>query len=84
MELILKEGLNLNMKFSLYIDKCTDICVDAQLITNIRSNDGGLTKRNVLFWKEPSEQVAGDEIFRITDEYLSKNVKLKDCVPGNM
>jgi hypothetical protein len=54
MELILKGGIHLNMKFSLYIDECADICIDAQLITNIQSNDAGLTKE-VLLWKVPSE-----------------------------
>jgi hypothetical protein len=51
-EVILWEKINVSKKFSLQINKSTGISGLAQLIANIRYNDGDIITRNFFFCKE--------------------------------
>jgi hypothetical protein len=66
-KVILREKINLSRKFSLQIDESIDISGHAQLIANIRYNNGDLIISSFFFCKELPEQAAGNKIFCVTD-----------------
>ena len=70
MESVLNEKLRQRGKFALQIDKSTDASGLCQLIANVRYVDEDKFTENFLFSKELDNHATGDEIFRVTDEYL--------------
>ncbi|XP_023226698.1 zinc finger BED domain-containing protein 5-like [Centruroides sculpturatus] len=78
---IMKEKIKSSGKFSLQIDESTDISGHAQLLAYIRYIDGNVIATNFFFCKQLPERATGEEIFRVTNEYVLKNeLKWKDCV----
>ncbi|XP_067131372.1 zinc finger BED domain-containing protein 5-like [Centruroides vittatus] len=78
---IMKEKINSSRKFSLQIDESTDISGRAQLLAYIRYIDGNVIATNFFFCKQLPERATGEEIFRVTNEYVLQNeLKWKDCV----
>ena len=70
MESVLNEKLRQRGKFALQIDESTDASGLCQLIANVRYVDEDKFTENFLFCKELDNHATGDEIFRVTDEYL--------------
>lgn len=56
--------------FSLQIDESTDIKNQAQLIIIVRFVDEDSIKEHYFFCKEIPERTTGEEIFRVTDDFL--------------
>ncbi|XP_067131373.1 zinc finger BED domain-containing protein 5-like [Centruroides vittatus] len=78
---IMKKKINSSRKFSLQIDESTDISGRAQLLAYIRYIDGNVIATNFFFCKQLPERATGEEIFRVTNEYVLQNeLKWKDCV----
>lgn len=73
MESVLNEKLRLRRKFALQIDDSTDASGLCQLIANVRYVDEDGVTENFLFCKELENHATGDEIFRVTDEYLREH-----------
>ena len=67
-------------KFALQLDESTDISGHAQLLANVRFVDGGTIRENFLFCKSLPGKATGEEIFRVTSEYLEKGgLKWENC-----
>ncbi|PNF33765.1 hypothetical protein B7P43_G10211, partial [Cryptotermes secundus] len=81
-EAIMKEKINSSQKFSLHIDESTDTSGHAQLLAYIRYIDGDVIATNFFFRKELPERATGEEVFRVTNEYVHhlSELKWKDCV----
>ena len=73
MESVLNEKLRQRGKFALQIDESTDASGLCQLIANVRYVDEDKFTDNFLFCKELDNHATGDEIFRVTDEYLTNH-----------
>ena len=54
------------------LDKSTDISGHAQLMANVRFVDGETIRENFLFCKAMPDKTTGEEIFRVTSEYLEQ------------
>ena len=77
----LSEKLRMSGRFSLQIDESTDISGAAQLLANVRYVDGDSIKETFLFCKEMENHTTGEEIFRVTDNYLKeKSLTWDMCV----
>lgn len=72
-ESVLTEKLCQNGKFALQIDDSTDASGLCQLIANVRYFDDDGATENFLFCKVLENHATGDEIFRVTDEYLREH-----------
>ncbi|KAL7385184.1 hypothetical protein ABVT39_017197 [Epinephelus coioides] len=69
----LTEKLQASGRFSLQIDESTDISGAAQLLANVRYVDGDSIKETFFFCKEMESHTTGEEIFRVTNDYLKEN-----------
>uniref|UniRef100_A0A8C5AU24 Uncharacterized protein n=1 Tax=Gadus morhua TaxID=8049 RepID=A0A8C5AU24_GADMO len=69
----LTEKLQASGRFSLQIDESTDISGAAQLLANVRYVDGDSIKETFFFCKEMASHTTGEEIFKVTDNYLKEN-----------
>jgi hypothetical protein len=79
MEEISGENINLRRKSSIQIDGSADISDQTQLIANIRHIDGDKIMTSIFFFcGKPPESATGDEIFRVIDKYVRKNVLQRD------
>ena len=58
-------------KFSIQIDETTDIRKKAQLLSVVRFVDSDFITREYLVCKELPERTAGQEIFRITNQFFT-------------
>jgi hypothetical protein len=75
-----KEKLSVS-KTSLQLDESCDISGHAQLIAYIRYTEGESLKTNIFFRKNLPGKTTGEEIFRVTDVYISENnLRWEDCV----
>ena len=54
------------------LDESTDISGHAQLMANVRFVDGETIRENFLFCKAMPDKTTGEEIFRVTSEYLEQ------------
>ena len=68
-ETIVLEKIRIGKHFSLQLDEYTDLSKNAQLLANVRFVDGDTIRENFLFCKTLVKTI-GEEIFRITTEYL--------------
>jgi hypothetical protein len=66
-EIIFKENINLERKFSLQIDESTGISAYAQLIATIRYRDGDITTSTLLSRKELPDRATSKELLCITN-----------------
>lgn len=69
----LTEKLQVSGRFSLQIDESTDRSGAAQLLANVRYVDGDSIKETFFFCKEMESHTTGEEIFRVTNNYLKEN-----------
>ena len=70
-EAIIKEKINSRQKFSLQINESTDISGRTQLLAYIRYIHGDVIATNFFFCKENPERETGEEVFRVTNEYVT-------------
>ena len=68
-------------KFALQLDESTDVSGHAQLLANVRFIDGDIIRENYLFCKQLPGKTTGEEVFRVTSEYLEQcNLSWENCV----
>jgi hypothetical protein len=72
-ELNEKEKLSVSKIFSLQLDESCDISRHAQLIAYITYIEGESLNTNFFFCKNLPGKTTGEEIFRLTDVYISEN-----------
>ena len=68
-ETIVLEKIRIGKHFSLQLDEYTDLSKNAQLLANVCFVDGNIIRENFLFFKA-LVKTTGEEVFRITTEYL--------------
>ena len=68
----LTEKLQVSGTFSLQVDESTDISGAAQLLANVRYVDGNSIEETFFFCKEMESHTTGEEIFRVTNDYLKE------------
>uniref|UniRef100_A0A674MRG2 Uncharacterized protein n=1 Tax=Takifugu rubripes TaxID=31033 RepID=A0A674MRG2_TAKRU len=79
-ESVVLDKIRISNKFALQLDESTDISGHAQLLANVRFVDGDKIRENFLFCKALPGKTTGEEIFRVTSEYLEKGVlKWENC-----
>lgn len=67
--------------FSLQLDESTDRSGHAQLLANVRFVDGDRIRENFLFCKPLPNKTTGEEMYRVTTEYLEKGgLSWKNCI----
>ncbi|XP_034021474.1 SCAN domain-containing protein 3 [Thalassophryne amazonica] len=71
-ETVVFEKMHISRKFALQLDETTDLSGNCQLLANVRFVDGEAIRENFLFCKALPEKSTGEEIFRVTSEYLDK------------
>ena len=69
---VVLEKIRISEKFALQLDECTGISGHAQLLVNVRFVDGDSIREDFLFCKTLLEKATGEEIFRVTSEYLEQ------------
>lgn len=68
-------------KFALQVDESTDVSGHAQLLAFVRFVDGEEIRDNFLFCKCLPHKTTGEEIFRVTTEYLEKGgLNWSNCI----
>ncbi|XP_076610612.1 zinc finger BED domain-containing protein 5-like [Chaetodon auriga] len=79
-ESVVLDKIRISNKFALQLDESTDISGHAQLLANVRFVDGDTIRENFLFCKALPGKTTGEEIFRVTSEYLEKGgFKWENC-----
>ncbi|XP_067119418.1 zinc finger BED domain-containing protein 5-like [Centruroides vittatus] len=74
------EKLRLSEVFALQVDEATDISGHAHLISNVRYTDEYEIKEDFLFCLPLPGYTTAEEIFKVTDQYFSKeSVGKEDC-----
>lgn len=77
---VVLDKIRISNKFALQLDESTDISGHAQLLANVRLVDGDTITENFLFCKALPGKTTGEEIFRVTSEYLEKGgLKWEKC-----
>ncbi|KAJ7998090.1 hypothetical protein DPEC_G00218950 [Dallia pectoralis] len=71
-ETVVLEKMPISKKLALQLDESTDISGHCQLLANMRFVDGEAIRENFLFCKALPEKSTGEEIFRVTSEYLDQ------------
>ena len=71
-ESLVLEKICCSEKYALQLDESTDISGHAQLMANVRFVDGETIRENFLFCKAMPDKTTGEEIFRVTSEYLEQ------------
>uniref|UniRef100_A0AAY5KMI7 Nucleoside phosphorylase domain-containing protein n=1 Tax=Esox lucius TaxID=8010 RepID=A0AAY5KMI7_ESOLU len=69
---VVLEKMRISKKYALQLDESTDISGHCQLLANVRFVDGEAIRENFLFCKALPEKSTGEEIFRVTSEYLDQ------------
>ena len=72
-EVNMKQKINSSQKFSFQIDESTDVSGHTQFLAYIRYIDGDVIATNFFFCKELPERATGEEVFRVTNEYVLHN-----------
>ncbi|XP_070615590.1 SCAN domain-containing protein 3-like [Erythrolamprus reginae] len=72
-ETVVLEKVHISKKFALQLDESTDISGHCQLLANVHFVDGEAIRENFLFCNVLPEKSTGEEIFRVTSEYLDKS-----------
>ncbi|XP_035209933.1 zinc finger MYM-type protein 6-like [Stegodyphus dumicola] len=81
-ESVVLEKIRISEKFALQLDESTDISGHAQLLANVRFVDGDAMQleKTSFFARYCQKKTTGEEIFRVTSEYLEQGgLKWENC-----
>jgi hypothetical protein len=66
------EKISKSKQFSIQLDESTDTAGEAQLLAFVRVLDSDDMMEHILFCRSLRENVTGEEIFKVIDQFLTE------------